>query len=66
MAGEKASAILRLTMTPERWNEIIATAAAAAIDECGEAPTIQAVARKAAELAAEWVSEELAEEAANP
>lgn len=53
-------------MTPERWNEIIATAAATAIDECGEAPTIQKVAERAATLAAEWVAEELAEEAANP
>ena len=50
-------------MDENRWNEIIATAAAAAIDECGEAPTIQKVAERAARLAAEWVTEELAEEA---
>jgi hypothetical protein len=37
-----------------------------AIDECGEAPTIQKVAERAATLSAEWVTEELAEEAANP
>lgn len=49
-------------MTPERWNEIIATAAATAIDECGEAPTIQKVAERAATLAAEWVCEEMANE----
>jgi hypothetical protein len=49
-------------MDSKRWSEIIATAAAQAIDECGNAPTIQAVALKAATLAAEWVAEELAEE----
>jgi hypothetical protein len=58
-------------MTPARWNEIIATAAATAIDDCGEAPTIQKVAERAATLAAEWICEELAneddgEEAASP
>lgn len=49
-------------MTNERWNEIVSTAASTAIDECGEVATVQAVALKAAELAAEWIAEELAKE----
>ncbi|MGJ0508947.1 MAG: hypothetical protein ACR652_17840 [Methylocystis sp.] len=50
-------------MDAARWNEIIATAAATAIDECGDVPTIQKVAERAATLAAEWICEELANEA---
>ncbi len=49
-------------MEAARWNEIISTAAKTAIDECGAAPTIQAVAQRAATLAAEWIAEELAKE----
>ena len=49
-------------MDSARWNEIIATAAATAIDECGNAATVQDVATRAAMLAAEWIAEALAEE----
>lgn len=49
-------------MTPARWNEIIATAAAQAIDECGEAATIQELVLRAATLGAEWAVEAVAKE----
>ena len=46
-------------MTPARWNEIIRTAAEQAVDEC---EGVEAVALRAATLAAEWVCEEMAME----
>lgn len=49
-------------MDPARWNEIIRTAAETALDECANAPTVQAIALRAATLAAEWICEELAKE----
>jgi hypothetical protein len=47
-------------MDNARWNELIEHAAATAVDEAGDAPTIQAVALRAARLGAEWAVEAVA------